>query len=1044
MAKKKKAQYGQKTYPGTQLDSWQKYMKSQESTGIPDPQAELNRIQNMHIPALPPQDYGVQASDPEAGLRAGLGVYNKKKRTPTDWGMVGTSALLLANALIPGEPIHNPVVRPQASYNPYMYGTGSQAIAASGIHIDPSKKGTFTAAAKKHGKSVQAFASQVLANKENYSPAMVKKANFARNAKKWKKGEDGIQLSDTGYQYDSPDKNKKKLRIPSNHITMDKVPFPVFGVSDTGDSQYMVPGEEYYYDGSYVDETPLSAANGLSSAKAKEMLRDGTAHGKKLTAKQKRYFGWIAGGGHAQNGMNLNVNPLGNIVGTPQQREAANLEAQRLAAKYKLMDPSNMQIGQYLPQYVDEAGNPYRGAPTRQLPTTVPDSINLEDIKSEQGMYWYEDPHTGDPVDIDPTALRAPRFQKPKQQVAMDLMKRAPVAGSTSSLWFGGRLKYKNGGSITPITPSTVKINGPSHDNGGVPFMGIEAEGGETAFKSDDGSVYIMGNMINPLTGRKFKEDSKRIAKKEQQMSELMDYSIELVNDADIKDKYDILKFNSGRVQFQGAAKKKQELKQSQEHLSNIQQAMLDYAEEWGIDPGAFSRNQIRPAKYEFGGRIKAQNGKKLSLAERHNNPGNLKWAKWMEKYGAVKGEPGTDGGNFAKFPTMESGQSAMIALLKDKKYSGKSVEDAIKTWTNNQSYKNIPQDLRNKKVSELDPTQFVNLLDTITKGEDSKLYNWEGITDAPKPIQDERLVQETLNIPGTNYNPNRPGFPGAPDAGRVGRRDYNFDIQNPKNYYAPSDARGLSFTQILPELYAAATNKVEPVYMQEYTPQLYQDYELSLQDQLNQNQASFSALSKAPSLRNNPEALSVLAGQKYQADSQVLANEFRINQANTQDVVNKNIALLNDAEQKNLGLADIQFTRQSTAKSKTKLQNQLVLNSIADKVTQNNYEQRLQKVYENLYPNYRFGEDYQTDYYGPNAGEAVNWDSNGLSPIQDEAAVTLKTNPKGETTVTKKYASPIQKQLQDLQLITNKAKYNDYFINRERSFAKRYNNLTF
>lgn len=54
-----------------------------------------------------------------------------------------------------------------------------------GIHIKPSKKGTFTAAAKKHGKGVQEFASQVLANKENYSPAMVKKANFARNAAKW-------------------------------------------------------------------------------------------------------------------------------------------------------------------------------------------------------------------------------------------------------------------------------------------------------------------------------------------------------------------------------------------------------------------------------------------------------------------------------------------------------------------------------------------------------------------------------------------------------------------------------------------------------------------------------------------------------------------------------------------------------------------------------------------------------------------------------------------------------------------------------------------
>lgn len=60
-------------------------------------------------------------------------------------------------------------------------------VRESEIKIKPSKEGTFTAAAKKHGKSVQGFASQVLNNKDNYSPAMVKKANFARNASKWNK-----------------------------------------------------------------------------------------------------------------------------------------------------------------------------------------------------------------------------------------------------------------------------------------------------------------------------------------------------------------------------------------------------------------------------------------------------------------------------------------------------------------------------------------------------------------------------------------------------------------------------------------------------------------------------------------------------------------------------------------------------------------------------------------------------------------------------------------------------------------------------------------
>lgn len=60
-----------------------------------------------------------------------------------------------------------------------------QYAEGGGIYIKPSKRGTFTAAATKHGMGVQEFASRVLANKEDYSPAMVKKANFARNAAKW-------------------------------------------------------------------------------------------------------------------------------------------------------------------------------------------------------------------------------------------------------------------------------------------------------------------------------------------------------------------------------------------------------------------------------------------------------------------------------------------------------------------------------------------------------------------------------------------------------------------------------------------------------------------------------------------------------------------------------------------------------------------------------------------------------------------------------------------------------------------------------------------
>lgn len=62
---------------------------------------------------------------------------------------------------------------------------GTLLADGGGIHIKPSKKGTFTAQATKMGMGVQEAARHILANKENYSPAMVKKANFARNASKW-------------------------------------------------------------------------------------------------------------------------------------------------------------------------------------------------------------------------------------------------------------------------------------------------------------------------------------------------------------------------------------------------------------------------------------------------------------------------------------------------------------------------------------------------------------------------------------------------------------------------------------------------------------------------------------------------------------------------------------------------------------------------------------------------------------------------------------------------------------------------------------------
>lgn len=73
--------------------------------------------------------------------------------------------------------------------SPFILGYGDNNSYNSGkdINIKPSRRGTFTKAAKAHGMSVQGFANKVLRNPSKYSAAMRKKANFAHNASKWNK-----------------------------------------------------------------------------------------------------------------------------------------------------------------------------------------------------------------------------------------------------------------------------------------------------------------------------------------------------------------------------------------------------------------------------------------------------------------------------------------------------------------------------------------------------------------------------------------------------------------------------------------------------------------------------------------------------------------------------------------------------------------------------------------------------------------------------------------------------------------------------------------
>ena len=170
--------------------------------------------------------------------------------------------------------------------------------------------------------------------------------------------------------------------------------------------------------------------------------------------------------------------------------------------------------------------------------------------------------------------------------------------------------------------------------------------------------------------------------------------------------------------------------------------------------------------------------------------------------------------------------------------------------------------------------------------------------------------------------------------------------------YIRPSDAEPLDYNQLLGEMYALGTNQLEPVQAQTYQPQLRTPYDISLQDILNENQADYRSQQRM--IGNNPAAQAMLNAQKYAANQKVLGEQFRLNQANKDQVYSGNIATLNDAKLKNLAIYDQQYDRQASARANTIAKTQATLNSTSSKYLQNDAANRKLQIYENLY-GYRF-----------------------------------------------------------------------------------------
>lgn len=884
----------------------------------------------------------------------------------------------------------------------------------------------------------------------------------------------GGSVNTTGYRDGGPTASNPYNIIPTGDISMQGVSQPIIARPINGDQMgdefLMLPGQDYNFDADAVLEYPLAKA-GLSAAKAKEMLRDGKANGKKLTAKQKRYFGMVAAG-KAQTGQQVNnFDAPGARTSLPPEafyQASATLGHYKGILNEKLKAKNPQAFGDYFKgltalrrsgklqdalKYVQETPYDEYLTPDEVRGTLGEDhyqqylnalkEVNAYEVQQGRQPLYGTKEGAGDlstlnygrrfaSLQVTPslTITNTGRGTKYNRQYTYDpntmrtsfsetgdLSLRptgltAPPETATASLKNGG-VMYDNGGQIgtmwggssklaayNPYDGGTVEFQGASHDNGGIGMhyngTPVEVEGGEFAAQDQAGNLNIFGNMYLPGTRTKFKTVAKKIAEKEKQYDRLKTNGSQYVNEANPADKFEKLKFNSGMVMMQGGERGQRDLAQKKENLSALQKAMLDTAAEFGLDAEKMSAGKIVRARK--GARIKKyQPGDPINdptMADRNNNPGNIKWGKFAKRMGAKKGPPAPDGGNFAVFPTREKGLKAMERLLTSDSYKNLDVDAAITKWTGGHPYKYDLPSLRGKKVKDLTPQERAQMMESMIVGEGTRygpgVARSSG-TPTATPIQRAPVPEAP---PFTPYGlPNTPPFRQDPQRKRPATVEPPYDELNPPGDQGPlpSNVEPLHVNQILGEIYAAATNSVEPVPAQRYEPQLFQPYQVSFQDRLNLNQNTFNALRRAVGT-TNPSALGELAAQKYAADTGVKADEFRTNQAIANDVTNRNVALLNDANLKNLAIADTQMMRQSQARSNTRAVDQMIINSLSSKFMQNRYENKRLAAYENLY-DYRFvpQEDggLKATYYGPNAMFNFSGSRGTGQPTGDTRTVT-------------------------------------------------------
>ena len=610
------------------------------------------------------------------------------------------------------------------------------------------------------------------------------------------------------------------------------------------------------------------------------------------------------------------------------------------------------------------------------------------------------------------------------------------LGGQVKTTW-GGEAKTISQNPYMPGTGETINFYGQSHSdsdgrgNTGIgvkygdgphdsytdyaeygteqPNADVEVERGEPSFEMNDPetgekNLTVLGNLIvnkkiasqtndddiialgNKYHGKKFKNIGLGLSKQEVRHNKTIEKNLKIINNSDDITSYDQLEWLSAKAKIDGAKMELKQIAYEKIVLSSFQNAINEGAEEHGLDADSLAKGKFRIDK--------------KAMDE------SAKWGKSIKK-----AQNGTTEGNFVG-PTPTDYLDGLYEQSKNE--TNKNLRKKYTEIFQKEFHRFYPEQAKEIILGSSDVTtkgkkMGIKNVDQLGKKDDKTILNTnvDGIfgdrTEQYHAIAEDfrkPYTPTTIPVPGTSVTKTTTDqtthYPVTPYKGSKLMDAYSQLIP----YLRPSDQEALDPTQMYGEMYALATNQLDPVQAQLYRPLLDQPYDISLQDQLNANQADFNAIQRQTGY--NPAAAATLAGQKYAANSKVLADQFRMNQGMKAEVYNKNRGTLNDAQLKNLGILDQQMVRQETAKSRTKEVGQAALNSISDKILKQKLANRTLSIYENMY-NYRFDK----------SGRAVNMNPAfqpnipNVLPVYDDQG-NVVAYQKGTTTTNQTTAIPL------------------------------------